>query len=127
MYRRRDGGPEVLLVHPGGPYSAEKDDGAWGVPKGEHEAGEDPLDAARREFEEETGARPSGDFVRLGAFAQSKAKTVEVWAVEGDFDPGSTEEQPLFDAMATEVWPHGRVPGGGLGGGSGGRRRRARS
>jgi predicted NUDIX family NTP pyrophosphohydrolase len=88
MYRLRDSGLEVLLVHPGGPYWARKDDGAWGVPKGEHEAGEDALDAARREFEEETGARPSGDFVRLGAFAQSKAKTVEVWAVEGDFDPG---------------------------------------
>jgi predicted NUDIX family NTP pyrophosphohydrolase len=87
MYRWRAGEPEVLLVHPGGPYWAKKDDGAWSLPKGEHEAGEDPLAAARREFEEETGLRPSGDFARLGAFAQSRAKTVEVWAVEGDFDP----------------------------------------
>jgi predicted NUDIX family NTP pyrophosphohydrolase len=100
LYRVRDGEPEVLLVHPGGPYWARKDDGAWGLPKGEYTAEENPLDAARREFEEETGLRPSGDFVRLGAFVQSKAKTVEVWAVEGDFDPGQ-----LRSNLFSMEWP----------------------
>jgi predicted NUDIX family NTP pyrophosphohydrolase len=87
MYRQRGGEPEVLLVHPGGPYWANKDEGAWSIPKGEHMAGEEPLGAAKREFEEETGTRPEGAFLSLGRFVQSKAKTVEVWAVEGDFDP----------------------------------------
>jgi predicted NUDIX family NTP pyrophosphohydrolase len=100
MYRVRDGAPQVLLVHPGGPYWASKDDGAWGLPKGEYAAGEDPLDAARREFEEETGLPPSGDFVPLGAFVQSKAKTVQVWAVEGDFDPSQ-----LRSNLFSMEWP----------------------
>jgi predicted NUDIX family NTP pyrophosphohydrolase len=100
MYRLRGGEPEVLLVHPGGPYWASKDDGAWSVPKGEYQPGESALDAAKREFEEETGMRPEGAFVGLGAFAQSKAKTVDVWAVEGDFDP--TQLQSNFFSME---WP----------------------
>src|SRR5262245_10543746 len=87
IYRQGATGIEVFLVHPGGPYGAKKDAGAWSVPKGEWEAGEDGLAAARRELAEETGLAPEGDFLRLGSFRQSSAKTVEVWAVEGEADP----------------------------------------
>lgn len=86
MYRRRGREPEILLIHPGGPYWSKKDDGAWSIPKGLYEAGEDSLKAARREFEEETGCRADGDFVPLGDFKQPSGKLVSVWATEGDFD-----------------------------------------
>ena len=66
MYRMRDGALEVLLVHPGGPFWKRKDAGAWSIPKGEYEAGEDPLAAACREFQEETGVRPEGPFQPAG-------------------------------------------------------------
>lgn len=88
LYRRRErGGLEVLLVHPGGPFWARKDEGAWSIPKGVYAPGEDPLAAARREFAEETGARLEGQAIALGSFRQSAAKTVDAWAVEGEFDP----------------------------------------
>jgi predicted NUDIX family NTP pyrophosphohydrolase len=81
---------EVLLVHPGGPFWARKDEGAWSIPKGTYAPGEDPLAAARREFEEETGSLlPEGEPVALGSFRQSAAKTVDAWAIEGDLDPAS--------------------------------------
>jgi predicted NUDIX family NTP pyrophosphohydrolase len=86
MYRRKDKNPEVLLVHPGGPFWTKRDDYAWSIPKGLFEAGEDALSAARREFEEETGWQPTGDFIELGHFRQPSGKTISVWAVEGDFD-----------------------------------------
>jgi predicted NUDIX family NTP pyrophosphohydrolase len=90
LYRRRERAVEVLLVHPGGPFWARKDEGAWSIPKGTYEPDEDPLAAARREFEEETGARvPAGVPIALGAFRQSSAKIVDVWAVEGEFDPAA--------------------------------------
>jgi predicted NUDIX family NTP pyrophosphohydrolase len=87
MYRRRGGAIEVFLVHPGGPFWANKDQGAWGVPKGEYEAGEDPLDAARREFTEETGFAAEGEFLELGTIQQRGGKIVIAWAFEGDCDP----------------------------------------
>jgi predicted NUDIX family NTP pyrophosphohydrolase len=86
MYRRKGGAVEVLLVHPGGPFWIKKDDGAWTIPKGVREEGEEGLAAAKREFEEETGAAPAGEFIPLGKFRQSSAKTVSVWALEGEFD-----------------------------------------
>ncbi len=86
MYRRKSGAVEVLLVHPGGPLWKKKDEGAWSIPKGLYEESEDALAAARREFEEETGAAPAGEFIPLGEFRQSSAKIVSVWAVEGEFD-----------------------------------------
>ena len=86
MYRRRGPAPEVLLVHPGGPFWSRKDEGAWSIPKGLFEAGETPLDAARREFEEETGCRPGGDCLALGDFKQPGGKVISVWACEGDFE-----------------------------------------
>ncbi len=89
MYRTRAGHLEVLLVHPGGPFWARKDYGAWSIPKGEVSDGEDALAAAKREFEEETGISPSGQFVPLGTIKQKGTKTVEAWAFEGDCDPRS--------------------------------------
>jgi predicted NUDIX family NTP pyrophosphohydrolase len=76
-----------LLVHPGGPFWQKKDVGAWTIPKGEFAAGEDPLDAARREFHEETGREVAGPFTPLTPVKQPGGKTVHAWAVEGDFDP----------------------------------------
>ena len=89
LYRRRGGAVEVLLVHPGGPFWARKDDGAWSIPKGTYEADEDPLAAARREFAEETGSQVQGEAIALGSFRQSSAKTIDIWAIEGEFDPAS--------------------------------------
>jgi predicted NUDIX family NTP pyrophosphohydrolase len=86
MFRRRGGELEVLLMHPGGPFWAKKDDGAWSIPKGLFEPGEDALAAARREFAEETGLDPSGDFVPLGTFRQPSGKMIVAYAVSGDFD-----------------------------------------
>jgi predicted NUDIX family NTP pyrophosphohydrolase len=89
MYRLSDDGASVLLVHPGGPFWAKKDLGAWSIPKGEYAATEEPLAAARREFEEETGACPAGDFRPLGEVTQPGRKLVSAWAVAGDFDPAT--------------------------------------
>jgi predicted NUDIX family NTP pyrophosphohydrolase len=89
LYRLSDDDASVLLVHPGGPFWAKKDLGAWSIPKGEYAAGEDPLAVARREFEEETGARPAGDFRPLGEVTQPGRKLVSAWAVAGDFDPAT--------------------------------------
>src|SRR5262249_38382002 len=87
LYRRRGADLELLLVHPGGPFWAKKDAGAWMVPKGEYVEDEDPLTVARRELEEETGARVQGDFLPLGELVQTGGKRVTAWALEGDFDP----------------------------------------
>ena len=89
LYRMEAHGPSVLLVHPGGPFWAKKDLGAWSVPKGEYSPGEDPLDVAIREFEEETGTRLTGDFRPLGELRQAGGKRVLGWAVEGDIDPAT--------------------------------------
>ena len=88
LYRGAPDRLEVLLVHPGGPFWAKKDAGAWSIPKGEIDAGEEPLAAARREFEEETGvAPPNGEAVALEPRRQAGGKLVMAWAVRGDLDP----------------------------------------
>ena len=88
LYRKRGEGIEVLLVHPGGPFWADRDAGSWSVPKGEVEIGEEALAVARREFEEETGhSPPAGDPIDLGEIRQASGKVVHAWAVEGDLDP----------------------------------------
>jgi predicted NUDIX family NTP pyrophosphohydrolase len=89
MFRRSAGGLEVFLVHPGGLLWANKDRGAWTVPKGEYEPDEPPLDAARREFEEETGFVATGEFLDLGTIRQKSGKLVTAWAFEGDCDPAN--------------------------------------
>ena len=86
LHRRRNGALEVFLVHPGGPFWAKKDLGAWSLPKGEFTDGEDPLDAARREFSEETGFPIDGDFRPLTPLRQPSGKIIYAWAVEGDCD-----------------------------------------
>jgi len=87
LYRHRQGASEVFLVHPGGPFWATKDAGAWSIPKGEFEPTEDPLAAARREFTEETGFEAEGDFVPLTPLKQKSGKIVHAWAVQMDCDP----------------------------------------
>lgn len=87
MYRRPDPGLELLLVHPGGPFWARKDLGAWSIPKGEYAESEDALAVAKREFEEEIGMRPRGDVLPLGELVQPGRKIVTAFALEGDFDP----------------------------------------
>lgn len=86
-YRRSGDVVQVFLVHPGGPFWARKDLGAWSIPKGEYCSNEDALAAAKREFQEETGFSAMGEFVPLGAVKQPGGKTVYAWAFDGDFDP----------------------------------------
>ena len=100
MYRVRDGKLEVLLVHLGGPFWTKKDAGAWFVPKGEVEPGEEELDAAKREFKEETGFDPGDDLQSLGSVKQKSGKTVTAWAFEGDCDPADLKSNTF-----TIEWP----------------------
>jgi predicted NUDIX family NTP pyrophosphohydrolase len=88
LHRRGAGGLEVLLVHPGGPFWAKKDAGAWSIPKGEHDDAEDARACALREFEEETGSAPApGELTDLGTVRQKSGKVVRAWALAGDLDP----------------------------------------
>jgi predicted NUDIX family NTP pyrophosphohydrolase len=84
MFRRVNSGVDVFLVHPGGPFWQKKDLGSWSIPKGEYAEGDDPLEAAKREFEEETGLRPNGEFISLDEIKQPSGKVITVWALEGD-------------------------------------------
>jgi predicted NUDIX family NTP pyrophosphohydrolase len=86
LYRKIEGKLQVFLVHPGGPFFKNKDEGSWSVPKGEFLDDEDPLEAAKREFEEETGQAITGNFVGLKPIIQKGGKRVQVWAVAGDID-----------------------------------------
>jgi predicted NUDIX family NTP pyrophosphohydrolase len=89
LYRVRAGELEVFLVHPGGPYWENRDAGAWSIPKGEFNEGDDPLEAARREFQEETGSQATGEFIALTPLKQRSGKLVYAWAVRGDLDASS--------------------------------------
>lgn len=100
LYRWRAGVPEFFLVHPGGPFWAKKDEGAWSIPKGLYTEKEKPLAAAKREFREETGLDVTGEFALLGEFRQPSGKVVSAWMVEADCD-ASTIKSNLF-AME---WP----------------------
>ena len=102
LFRRTPAGPEVLLVHLGGPFWARKDLGAWSIPKGEVVPGEDLLSTARREFREETGMDPTGVPFALGLVKQAGGKVVHAWAIEGDFDPAS-----LTSNTFSVEWPKG--------------------
>ncbi len=100
MYRTANAGLEVFLVHPGGPFWAKKDTGAWSIPKGEFAEDEEPLEAAKREFQEETGFASRRDFLELGEVKQAGGKTVTAWAFEGDCDP-----QKLASDRCRMEWP----------------------
>lgn len=102
LYRRGASGVEVLLAHPGGPFWAKKDEGAWSIPKGEIGPQEEPEAAARREFFEETGVRIEGATLALGAFRQPSGKIVLAFAVEGDLDPSRTKSN-----TCRVEWPPG--------------------
>jgi predicted NUDIX family NTP pyrophosphohydrolase len=101
-YRRREGKLEVFLVHPGGPFYKKKDEGGWSIPKGEFDDDESPIDAARREFTEETGFGVDGPFLSLGAVRQRAGKLVHAWACEGDVDAAAAAS----NVMRSE-WPRG--------------------
>ncbi len=100
MYRRSNGVLEVFLVHPGGPFWAKKDMGAWSICKGEYAEGELPLEAAKREFQEETGFAVQGNFLELGQVRQVGGKVVSAWAFEGDCDPSK-----LISNRCEVEWP----------------------
>ena len=100
MFRRREGRLEVLLIHPGGPFWKNKDDGAWSIPKGGANMGEEPLQCARREFEEELGCCPPQSQIGLSPIRQKSGKIVHAWACEGDFDPAKLKSN-LFQME----WP----------------------
>jgi predicted NUDIX family NTP pyrophosphohydrolase len=101
LYRDRAGEPEVLLVHPGGPFWAKKDLGAWSIPKGEYDEGEDPLACALREFEEELGIAPPSDLRDdLGSTRQAGGKLVQAWGAKGDLDPAEVRSNTF-----TIEWP----------------------
>jgi len=102
MFRRSRARVEVFLVHPGGPFWKNKDLAAWSLPKGEYAEGEDPLCAARREFEEETGLRPEGNFLSLGQVRQPGGKLVNAWAFEGDCDAATIRSNTF-----SMEWPKG--------------------
>ena len=99
MYRMQGTAVEVFLVHPGGLFWAGKDEGVWSIPKGEF-TDEDPLDAAKREFQEETGCAPVGDFVPLAPIRQAGGKRVYAWSVEGDCDADA-----IVSNTFTLEWP----------------------
>jgi predicted NUDIX family NTP pyrophosphohydrolase len=102
LFRRGARGLELFLAHPGGPFWRTRDAGAWTIPKGLAEEGEDPLDAACREFREETGLSPQPPFIPLGSVRQKAGKVVHAWAWEGDADPALVTS----NTMKTE-WPRG--------------------
>ncbi|MBZ5633960.1 MAG: NUDIX domain-containing protein [Acidobacteriia bacterium] len=106
LFRRKEPQPEVLLVHPGGPFWKNKDDGSWSIPKGEYGAGEDPLAAAKRELAEETGLTHSGVFIPLGEIRQPGGKLVTAWALEGNLD-ASFDSQRMRSNTFSMPWPPG--------------------
>jgi predicted NUDIX family NTP pyrophosphohydrolase len=101
-YRHQSGRLEVLLVHPGGPFWAKKDLGSWSIAKGEYEGGEDPLQAALREFLEETGHQPAGPFLPLAQRKQPGGKRIDAWATESDWDSSR-----LVSNTFSMEWPKG--------------------
>ena len=100
MYRIKDGAIQVLLAHPGGPYFVNKDEGDWSIPKGEPGPDEDLFLTAQREFEEETGLKPTGPFIPLKPVKQKGGKIVHAWAFEGDCDPATIHSNTF-----TMEWP----------------------
>lgn len=100
LYRLRDNAVEVLLAHPGGPFWSGKDLGAWSIPKGQSEENEDPLQAAKREFREETGFEVDGQFIDLGTIRQPSRKTIQIWALEHDMDADRLQSNEF-----TLEWP----------------------
>ena len=110
MYRRTPDGLQVLLVHPGGPFWKHKDEGAWSIPKGEVCEGEELLACAQREFQEETGFVPSGNFLPLKPIKQKSGKIVHAWAFEGDGDPSAIRSNTFTIEWPPKSGKHIRIP-----------------
>jgi predicted NUDIX family NTP pyrophosphohydrolase len=110
LFRDRSGRLEVLLVHPGGPLWTKKDEGAWSIPKGEFGERDDPLEAARREFEEETGAAPAGETIPLSPLRQPSGKVVYAWAMKGDFDPAALKSNTFSMEWPPKSGRHQEFP-----------------
>ncbi len=110
LFRETAAGLEVLLVHPGGPFWAKKDDGSWSIPKGEFEDGEEPLAAAKREFEEEMGVPPAGEFLPLKPLKQPNGKLVFAWALRSDFDPSSLKSNTFSMEWPPKSGRHQEFP-----------------
>jgi predicted NUDIX family NTP pyrophosphohydrolase len=102
MYRHRQRGLEVFLVHPGGPFWSKKDAGSWSIPKGEYVPGEDPFEVAKREFQEETSFKASGEFIPLTSKKQPSGKIITAWAFEGDCDASVVKSNTFL-----MEWPPG--------------------
>jgi predicted NUDIX family NTP pyrophosphohydrolase len=102
LYRYQSGTLQVFLVHPGGPFWAQKDEGAWSIPKGEYHDGDDPLATAKREFREETSSEVTGSFRALSPLIQPSGKVVSAWAVEGDIDAATVKS----NTFSLEWPPH---------------------
>jgi predicted NUDIX family NTP pyrophosphohydrolase len=100
LFRYRDGRLQIMLVHPGGPFWVKKDEGAWSIPKGMFEKNEGALEAAKREFKEETGFDVDGEFIELGELKQPSKKIVHAWAIEGDLDTAKIKSNTF-----TLEWP----------------------
>jgi predicted NUDIX family NTP pyrophosphohydrolase len=110
LFRRQAGNVEVFLVHPGGPFWANKDEAGWSIPKGLVEAGEDHAVAAKREFAEEVGPVPAGDLRPLGSVRQSGGKSIVAFALEGDFDPAALRSNEIEIAWPPRSGRKLRVP-----------------
>jgi predicted NUDIX family NTP pyrophosphohydrolase len=110
LFREVSGRLEVLLVHPGGPFWAKKDEGVWSIPKGEFEDNEEPLAAARREFEEETGFTSDGEMVALKPLRQSSGKLVYAWAMKGDVDPAGLRSNTFSLEWPPKSGQYRKVP-----------------
>jgi predicted NUDIX family NTP pyrophosphohydrolase len=102
LYRKSRGSLEVFLVHPGGPFWMNKDDGAWSIPKGEFDPDEDPLEASKREFREETGLVAEGEYRPLKPIRQTGGKIVYAWAVRSDLEPAAVKSNTF-----SMEWPRG--------------------
>jgi predicted NUDIX family NTP pyrophosphohydrolase len=102
MYRHRQRGLEVFLVHPGGPFWSKKDAGSWSIPKGEYMPGEDPFEVAKREFQEETSFKASGEFIPLTSKKQPSGKIITAWALKGDCDASAVKSNTFL-----MEWPPG--------------------
>ena len=116
MYRRRHGVLEVFLVHPGGPFWQKKDAGSWSIPKGEYTTEEDPLEVAKREFQEETGFRASGEFVPLTSRKQPSGKIINAWAFEGDCDASTIKSNTFSMEWPPRSGKRAGISGGGSSG-----------
>ena len=100
LFRKTNNILEIFLVHPGGPFFKNKDEGSWSIPKGEFSDDEEGLAAAKREFEEETGQAIDGEFISLGTIRQKNGKTVYAWAIEGDIN-----HETIFSNTCEVEWP----------------------